>query len=603
MTVTMSMFRRRPLRVLLSARHSSFQKGASVVIHEGVSRAPSFDVAWTKALSIAKEQSEATSSVLVHGHRQALPDMMIVLSAGFEGDQPLPEMTVPKSIGEFIEECPHAIILGVSVDGRLASPRDTIDDEEGGSQGVVCQLVWIEDSDSKPLQPEFISYSSFEIGVKTPSLPSFGDHSELTKLIALPAASMGFMHFGAPLFSLGGLVERISSMFPDSSQFGATVQAKRCWVYPSAASAALTATEPINKAGAQPPSLSIEVHEDACIGISYIIDPVKYSDEQLRKNALVSINSALARAVLRWTCHRGFAMTTDVQKGLFVPHRYKLGLQSDSLPNPLPHNDRFLDPYEPKTIPIFVLDVCLFENMDMSLRIFEARYRSLVKDCIEKGLPFGILHSAAAIDDEDDDHEVKETEDESASGVTEKLSRVGCLVRIVNLISMREDGESQIVVRGVERFRVEGSLESQSGNFGLATAPVTALQVTPAKGAHENAEQGPTIPEVRRAAEEVLQQRILRVLPQEWKSYIQQLASMNKRSSEATQLDENDEWDLGKMVPEEFAFILAQWLASTGLVGSRVILSWMAQKTALDLLGKLNSFLTSLGAGSNQLEK
>ena len=108
---------------------------------------------------------------------------------------------------------------------------------------------------------------------------------------------------------------------------------------------------------------------------------------------------------------------------------------------------------------------------------------------------------------------------------------------------------------------------------------------------------------MRRAAEEVLQQRILRVLPQEWKSYIQQLASMNKRSSEATQLDENDEWDLGKMVPEEFAFILAQWLASTGLVGSRVILSWMAQKTALDLLGKLNSFLTSLGAGSNQLEK
>ena len=111
-------------------------------------------------------------------------------------------------------------------------------------------------------------------------------------------------------------------------------------------------------------------------------------------------------------------------------------------------------------------------------------------------------------------------------------------------------------------------------------------------------------PEVRSAAEEVLQQRIVRLLPDEWKTYIRQLASRSVALGQAqgatlSKGDEADgEKDLSSMPSQEFSFVLAQWLASTGIVGSQVMLSWMAQGTTLDLLGKLNTFLTELGSNN-----
>ena len=151
-------------------------------------------------------------------------------------------------------------------------------------------------------------------------------------------------------------------------------------------------------------------------------------------------------------------------------------------------------------------------------------------------------------------------------------------------------------------FCLEGGLVSQPGSFGLATAPVTALKVP---SSSEGGGMRATVdPEVRSAAEEVLQQRIVRLLPDEWKTYIRQLASRSEALGQAqgATLSKGDEADGGKdlssMPSQEFSFVLAQWLASTGIVGSQVMLSWMAQGTTLDLLGKLNTFLTELGSNN-----
>ena len=81
--------------------------------------------------------------------------------------------------------------------------------------------------------------------------------------------------------------------------------------------------------------------------------------------------------------------------------------------------------------------------MDLPLRIFEPRYRCLVKDCIEKGLPFGLIHSDAAQEG---------LEDDEGGGV-------GSLVRIANLVRMSDDdGESQLVVRVSSSFVSPGLL-------------------------------------------------------------------------------------------------------------------------------------------------
>ena len=81
---------------------------------------------------------------------------------------------------------------------------------------------------------------------------------------------------------------------------------------------------------------------------------------------MAAMTQALARAVLRWTCHRPFVMTTDIQQRLFVPQNYNLGPQPEISPSASSESSSpspvFLDAVEPRTIPVFVLDVCLFSR-------------------------------------------------------------------------------------------------------------------------------------------------------------------------------------------------------------------------------------------------
>ena len=54
---------------------------------------------------------------------------------------------------------------------------------------------------------------------------------------------------------------------------------------------------------------------------------------------------------------------------------------------------------ETKTIPIFPLDLVLFPNQDLPLRIFEPRYKQMVDDCMLNQKEFGIClgHDSATI--------------------------------------------------------------------------------------------------------------------------------------------------------------------------------------------------------------
>ena len=54
---------------------------------------------------------------------------------------------------------------------------------------------------------------------------------------------------------------------------------------------------------------------------------------------------------------------------------------------------------ETKIIPIFPLDLVLFPNQDLPLRIFEPRYKQMIDDCMVGGKEFGIClgHESATV--------------------------------------------------------------------------------------------------------------------------------------------------------------------------------------------------------------
>jgi ATP-dependent Lon protease len=83
------------------------------------------------------------------------------------------------------------------------------------------------------------------------------------------------------------------------------------------------------------------------------------------------------------------------------------------------------------TVPLFPLDVVLYPGEELSLHIFEDRYRALVRDCVDNDSPFGIvLLRDAGMED------------------------IGCTAKIRDVVRSYEDGRSDIVVEGGDRFRI-----------------------------------------------------------------------------------------------------------------------------------------------------
>ena len=90
-------------------------------------------------------------------------------------------------------------------------------------------------------------------------------------------------------------------------------------------------------------------------------------------------------------------------------------------------------------IGLFPLGLVLLPTEQVPLHIFEPRYRELIGESLEQGVPFGIVYA-------DDDG----------------LRQVGTLATITEVVERFADGRLNIVVEGGERFRLLELTEGRS---------------------------------------------------------------------------------------------------------------------------------------------
>jgi len=84
------------------------------------------------------------------------------------------------------------------------------------------------------------------------------------------------------------------------------------------------------------------------------------------------------------------------------------------------------------TIPLFPLGVVLMPQMPLPLHIFEERYKMMIAECLEKNKEFGVVYFDG-----------------------NKLSKVGCTAKIVEVLKRYETGEMDIVTVGNSRFFIK----------------------------------------------------------------------------------------------------------------------------------------------------
>ncbi len=91
-------------------------------------------------------------------------------------------------------------------------------------------------------------------------------------------------------------------------------------------------------------------------------------------------------------------------------------------------------------IPLFPLQTVLFPKMNLSLYIFEARYKLMVKECMRKKAPFGVVL-------------LKGVKEGAPADPAAELYLIGTLANITKS-TVDKKGETKIEVRGGQRFRI-----------------------------------------------------------------------------------------------------------------------------------------------------
>jgi ATP-dependent Lon protease len=82
-------------------------------------------------------------------------------------------------------------------------------------------------------------------------------------------------------------------------------------------------------------------------------------------------------------------------------------------------------------IPLFPLDVVLLPGTELSLHVFEPRYKEMIGECLEQQKAFGIVRS----------HE-------------NSLAEMGCTAEITEVTKKYEDGRMDIETIGRQRFEI-----------------------------------------------------------------------------------------------------------------------------------------------------
>lgn len=107
------------------------------------------------------------------------------------------------------------------------------------------------------------------------------------------------------------------------------------------------------------------------------------------------------------------------------------------------------------TIPIFPLNTVLFPGGLLPLRVFEARYMDMTRDCLKRDESFGVCL-------------IREGAEVGAPAVPEGI---GCLAKILEW-DMQQQGILNIKTRGGQRFRI---LERRTGAQGLISADIELI--------------------------------------------------------------------------------------------------------------------------------
>jgi Lon protease-like protein len=97
-----------------------------------------------------------------------------------------------------------------------------------------------------------------------------------------------------------------------------------------------------------------------------------------------------------------------------------------------------------RRLPLFPLPLVLLPGAPLPLHIFEPRYRRMLADCLAGDREFGIVYLPPHVG-----------ERELPAG------HVGCVARITDSVLL-DDGRSNLMVTGVERFALAGYVESDA---------------------------------------------------------------------------------------------------------------------------------------------
>jgi uncharacterized protein len=106
-------------------------------------------------------------------------------------------------------------------------------------------------------------------------------------------------------------------------------------------------------------------------------------------------------------------------------------------------------------VPIFPLNAVLFPGGLLPLRVFEARYMDMTRDCLKRDVPFGVCL-------------IREGSEVGAPAVPEE---VGCLAKILEW-DMQQQGILTLKTRGGQRFRI---LERRTNPQGLISADIKLI--------------------------------------------------------------------------------------------------------------------------------
>jgi Lon protease-like protein len=83
------------------------------------------------------------------------------------------------------------------------------------------------------------------------------------------------------------------------------------------------------------------------------------------------------------------------------------------------------------TVPMFPLNMVILPGESKLLHVYETRFKELLKDCLENGAHFGIACMKNA-----------------------KISDYGVTVKITRVLKTTPEGETDIMVQGLEAFRI-----------------------------------------------------------------------------------------------------------------------------------------------------